>query len=133
MERCDNCLPLPIGNQSSNVWRDGGPAAFPLGGVCPICGGTGMRATESSEVVSLLVSETPKKFFLNTGVVYPDGAIQTKGYARDLPKILRCEYMIKDIEASNYIIQKYRLSGEPSMPANIAQHITFVATWERIA
>lgn len=137
MERCDNCVYNPVGKKSSNVYVTGGPIPFPLGSICPLCGGAGMRATENSDIVNLLINEDVKTFdkslkLDNTNIYYPAGTIQCKGYVRDLPKILKCDYMIKDMNLQPMMEYRYKRYGEPMVPGNIVQDYFFISLWQRI-
>ena len=132
MEACANCLPDPIGKKSSNRYRNGGPYPFPMGSICPVCGGEGYRAIEISDTVTLLINEDPKSFQSFGNVDIPQGTVQTKGFIANLPKVLKCAYLIKDINIKPYIEYRYKLAGEPLVPANIAPGKIFVANWTRI-
>jgi hypothetical protein len=132
MEPCSNCLPDPIGKKSANRWLDGGPAPFPLGSVCPMCGGEGYRANQLYDDVQLLVSENAKKFYFFGKIEIPDGSIETKFYIHDLPKVVKCDYMLLDLPNSQSLRKTYRLVGEPAIPGNIIQGRYVIALWQRI-
>ena len=101
-------------------------------GVCPLCNGQGYKAVEVSDEVVLLINEDPKSFQSFGNVDIPQGTIQTKGFIADLPKVLKCAYLIKDINIKPYIEYRYKLASEPLVPANIAPGKIFVANWTRI-
>jgi len=137
MAPCANCVIDPIGNKSSNRYVNGGPAPFPMGSICPACGGRGRIATENSRDIILLVNENPKQFdnslkLNNANIYYPDGTIQTKGFIRDLPDVLKCTEMIKDLSIQPYIEYRYKRYGEPLSPGNIVQGAFFVCLWTRV-
>jgi hypothetical protein len=137
MTACANCIPDPIGNKSSNRYNTGGPAPFPMGSICPVCGGKGQIATENSRVVTLLINEDPKQFdkslqLNNSNIYYPDGTIQAKGFIADLPDVLKCTEMIKDTNIQPYIEYRYKRYGEPLSPGNIVQGAFFISLWTRV-
>jgi hypothetical protein len=132
MQLCNNCVIDPIGNKSSNRWLDGGPMPFDLGGICPGCGGEGYHAQETYTDIQLLINEEPKKFAYFGNVSIPDGNIECKCLVEDFPKIQKCDYMEKDTRASSYLRMKYKMVGEPIMPANIVQRRFVITLWERI-
>lgn len=129
---CDNCKIDPIGKKSSNIWINGGPAPFPNGSLCPMCEGKGTIAQEVYYDVTMLIQEDPTKFEKIFSVNFPDGAIQTKCFITELPKIQQCQYMIKHLDLINVLPQKYKLFGEPLCPGNIVQSRYIVALWERV-
>lgn len=128
----NNCHYDPIGKKSSNRYLHGGPISFPMGSICPLCGGVGYKAIEVEETVTLLINEDPKTFQIFGSTAIHDGTIQTKGFIVDLPKIMKCSYMIKDLNIRPYIEYRYKLASEPLVPANIAPGKIFVANWTRI-
>ncbi len=98
-----------------------------------MCYGAGTISTENTEIISLVIEEDPTKFAnLKIMVTLPKGAIQTKGFIRDLPKILKTDTLIKDIDAQPYIEYRYKLSGEPIISDKMVQRQYFHAIWERM-
>lgn len=130
--RCINCIYDPINKRSSNIYLTGGPYPFPEGSQCPLCGGKGIIVEEAYDDVILLIQEDVSKFQKIGSLNFPDGSIQTKGFITDLPKIQRCNYMLKHVDLSSILPQKYKLSGEPICPGNIVKSRYFVCLWERM-
>jgi hypothetical protein len=60
-----------------------------------------------------------------------DVDMQAKGFIVDLPKILRCKYMIAQINLEPYITEKYILNGTPTDTSNIVQNKFFISNWKR--
>lgn len=139
---CNNCLPETIGQLPSCRWIDGGPIYFPEGSVCPLCHGEGQRAEQLTEDVVMLLAMTPREFFLRgpseflkkvpANIEVADNIIQSKGYLRDLPKILRSREMVVQPELEAMIRWRYVLAGEPVDVGNIIQGRYFVANWRRV-
>lgn len=130
---CTNCTADPIGKKSSNRYRNGGPLPFPNGSVCPLCSGAGKKALSQEENINLAIDWTPSRFVKTLDVVrLPDGAIQTKGYTRDIPKIKKCIEMIAQISLEPIIQYRFKLLGEPVDIFNIIQNRYFYCFWERI-
>lgn len=124
---CTGCGGAPAGH-----WVTGGGATVGQGAACPLCGGAGLVYTEASETVTLLVASAPAQFFRKAapGVDVPAGTIQTKGYVRDLPKILRAREMVLAPGALPHTL-RYVLDGEPVDVSNIVQGRYAVCQWRR--
>lgn len=130
---CTSCVYDPIGKKSSNRYKTGGPLPFPNGSVCPNCGGTGKKAVSQEENIDLAIDWTPSRFVKTLDLVrLPDGAIQTKGYTRDIPKIKKCIEMIAQTSLEPIIQYRFKLLGEPVDIFNIIQNRYFYCFWERI-
>jgi hypothetical protein len=132
---CANCVSDPVGKKSANRWRTGGPLPFPSGSVCPLCNGAGgHHAEELSEEVLLLCAWEPKNFWYpapGLDVRVPGGALQTKGFLSDMPKITRCDHLVFQLPVEPYAHYRYRLVGEPGDRSNIIQNRYFIANWQR--
>lgn len=131
---CTNCVSHQVGNRSVSHWRSGGPVFFPDGASCPVCGGQGKRAHESSEEISLVCEWEPKKFILplpSVDVRVPYGLLQTKGEMVHLPKVVRCDHLVVDLPMESLVRARYHLAGEPFDKHQIAQGKFFTALWER--
>lgn len=130
---CVNCVYDPIGQKSSNRYLHGGPIPFDVGN-CPMCNGNGQRADTVTENITMILYWNPKDWVkVAPNVRLPDGALQTKGYATDIPKIKRCIEMVAQVPMEGYMHMRYRLLGEPFDPYNIVPNRYFVANWERYA
>lgn len=136
---CPNCIVDPRSHASTGRYKMNGPEPFPLGDLCPICEGRGfLPGNVASDTIKLLLDFSPKQW-QNIGgspgtpdelVRLPNGLVSSKGYIEDLPKVLRCSYIIMDVNA-NYQGNRYKLYGEPILPSNIVQNKFFVANWTR--
>jgi hypothetical protein len=131
-EPCADCL-APAGGPAGATWVTGGPAPLPGAGLCPACGGTGLRAVESSETIKMQVANRPAKFWVPApaNVQVPAGTIQTKAYLTDLPKIRRAEEMVLQPELAPLIAWRYRRDGEPVDAGNIVQGRYCYTLWQR--
>lgn len=135
MTACPNCVPSPMGGQSSNRWRSGGPVPFPNTGVCPWCNGAGRRAEEQSELVHMSCEWNPKEYkrpLEDVDVRVPYSVLKTKGYLTDLPKIVRCEYLRLQIPVEGYSVRRFKLASNPGDESNIIQGRYCVAIWTQI-
>jgi len=127
---CENCIPDDMIGRGS-VYNGTGPNPFNLG-MCPLCNGTGNSQDFTSEIIRMSVNKEIKSFFGKVpNIRIPDGSIQTRGYIADLPKVLRCDHMICQVELKPYIVETYKLYGTPTDKSNIVQNTFFYATWER--
>lgn len=130
---CPNCMYDAIGQKSTNRWRTGGPMPFANGTTCPICTGTGKKASEETDTVTLKLEWEPSKFWYpvpGADIRVPGSICQTKGYVSDLPKVLRCDHVILDVNLQPVISTTFRMIKTPISPGNIIQDRYFVCTWE---
>lgn len=133
-EQCNNCLPDPIGKKSSNRYLHGGPAPFVNGQTCPLCGGEGTRAVVITESIRLKCEWDSKKFVplpAPLDIRISNSVVETKGYMRDLPKVLRADHLLFQTDMDDVRKYKYRLMREPGDKHNVLQNRYFVAYWER--
>lgn len=136
MVPCVNCVFDQIGNKSKNIYLHGGPIAFPMGSICPLCDGAGQTfAEEVSEIIRVIVHWNPKKY-MNVkldNMRIADGLISIKGHISDMPKISQMSYFIPHIELAGYANYRFRLTSEPISQGNIVQGKFFTALLERVA
>ncbi len=131
--RCENCVLDPNSGRSVGRWRHGGPMPFSASR-CPMCQGEGRKAEEVSEEMTLLCNWDARKFVTpipNVQLRAPYSLVETKGYLKDLPKLIKCDHMVFQIPVSPIVRQRFKLVGEPSDRSNIIQARYFVAVWER--
>jgi hypothetical protein len=127
---CSNCSYDPVGKKSSGFWKDG----TRIRGVCPYCGGNYYRAEEVYEDIQFSTEVNPKqfeKFPFEIPLKDPAGILQIKGYMVDLPKVMKSEYIIHDVNMKPYIEQRYKMYGEPISPSNIVKNRYFICLFER--
>ncbi len=132
MEVCSLCVVDPIGNKPANHWIHGGnmPAGQPG---CPMCGGQGYKAIQKTDTIKLSVIRNPK-YWMDIGVPIdnPDGMIQTRGYASDLPKVLLSDYMTVKDDIVQYGDARYKRHGEFVDPYRLIQNRYFMGFWKRV-
>jgi len=61
----------------------------------------------------------------------PTGYLETKGYMRDMPKIVKAIEMILAINIQAYRNYRFVLDSEPIDSSNIVQGRYFIARWKR--
>lgn len=137
---CPNCIVNRNTGLSTNRYKVGGPIPFVDGEICPVCEGSGkLVGTEGFDIVTLLIDWNPKPWLNVVGnagdapdsvVRIPNGAITTRGYMTDLPKIIKADYAVMDVN-NNYMNNHFVLSGEPISPGNIVKNRYFTAVWKR--
>lgn len=129
---CPNCIFDPQSKKSTGIYKAGGPRPFPNRTICPVCRGAGQIDTTSTEVVTLLCNWNPRDFYIfPINIEQPHSMVQTKGYIKDLPKILRARKMVLEIPIEPYTRYTFDLISEPIDPGNIIQGRYFVAIWKR--
>lgn len=130
-----SCVVDPIGKKPYGYGLHGGPLPTPNLTNCPMCGGTGKKQTEQSEVIDLAVNWHPSQYqkIGDQTIRLPAGSILTKGYINLLPKVVRAQELIVNIDLEGYIKYRYKLYGEPIDPYSIFRSHYFMAFWERIA
>jgi hypothetical protein len=136
-ERCPNCNFDSTTGRSSNVYNGVGPRPFRTG-KCPVCKGSGYLpgSQTTKQTVQLLVDWMPKPYLFATpnavgAIEIPQGIVQTKGFAADLPRILQAKYIIIDSVNTQYQTHRFRLWKEPTLSGNIVKSKYFLAFWER--
>jgi hypothetical protein len=129
-----NCVYDPIGKKSSNRYLNGGPLPFPNASVCPMCSGSGKRASEQTEIIQLAIEWNPSQWIKlgDQNIRLPDGTILTKGYINLIPKVKKAIEMIAAIDIEGLNQYRYKLYGEPVDRYSIFKYHYFEAYWERI-
>lgn len=141
IEVCDNCSFDPIGRKSSNRYKAGGPIPFPAGGICPSCGGAGMKTAETTETVRLLVTWDNKGWKDLGARGLPDGMqqqpftpnqfAQTMSGLSTWPKINRANEIVLDTDVENYIEMRCMKKGDAEL-CGMGTSRYVLAMWERI-
>jgi hypothetical protein len=135
---CPNCIINPRTGESMNRYKTGGPIPFDAGEICPVCEGRGrVQDTSLSDLINMTIDWRPKPW-MNLGqsnnsdqiVRIPSGTVTATGFSKDIPKILRADYVLLDIE-NQYITNKYKLSGDPYMFGSITNRRYFFSVWEK--
>jgi len=135
---CVNCYYDGESQRSSSVYRPGGPSPFSQGQICPVCVGVGGQLTNITEDIRMSVSFDVKTFYdfkllKDTTYRIGESIMQSRGYIADLPKVIKCEYMVGPLNTQNYIQQRFKLISQPIDVSNIVQARFFVATWKVIS
>lgn len=127
---CVNCVIDPRTGRSTGRYRQGGPSPFE--GRCPVCGGEGGLSEQASEELVLGCSWDSRRFATPCppGVRAPCSLVETKGYLRDAPKVLKAEHLVLQLPAS-VIRKRFKLLVEPGDRSNIIQGRYFHAVWEQ--
>lgn len=109
------------------------PAPF-WPGNCPLCGGKGKREQEVSENIKLLCAWDPKHFFSpvpSVEIRKPFSLLQTKGFLKDVPKLIKAQYLIFQTAIEGLFQKKFRLLSQPGDRSNIIQNRYFICEWEQ--
>jgi hypothetical protein len=141
---CPNCIIDPRTRESTNLYKTGGPIPFPKGQHCPVCDGKGrLVGTGSSDLIKMTIEWNPKPW-MNIGLTsgggnegdrlvrLPAGIVLSRGYIKDLPKILKADYCVLDI-TNPFSDNKFKLNGEPWVLGAFVKNRYFGAVWERSA
>ena len=96
LEECPNCFLDAKTGRSINIYKSGGPAAFPNHTTCPWCNGEGRLRVPVEETIRLRVYYNPKDFIPGLPVEAKDAVVQVIGYLTDLPKLERATEVILD-------------------------------------
>lgn len=133
---CPNCIVNTQTGQSTNRYKPGGPVPFPRGEICPVCNGTGkITGTDNYDIATFMIDWEPKNWQIvlattNNTPRIPGAVAATQGFVTDLPKVIRADYVILDIE-SNYTSNRYTLAKEPISIYNFIRNRYFMAYWVR--
>lgn len=132
---CGGCTStLPPG--SENKWITGGPAPN-INQNCFSCGGAGSVFVEPVEELRLLIAWYEKDYFIDIEkkekmISAPQGKIQTKGYLKDLHKVMRANYMLVQTNLEGMLRLKFERDGDPVDPSNIVSDRYFLLNWKRV-
>lgn len=132
---CPNCVFDSTNQRGGLTFKNGGSVPFPNGTICPVCNGKDLKISQTSEVINMLCAWEPKNFWHpipSLDIRVPFSLVQTKGYLIDLPKLVKCDYMIFDVDIEGYVSQKFKLVSMPGDRSNIIQGRYFVCTWEQV-
>lgn len=136
--KCPNCGWDAANKRSNNHYRPGGPQPFPDGSLCPVCMGKGVIETEVSQTIVMLCNWNAKSWLSmpgidlsNVNLQLPGGAVQTKGFVRDMERVLQSRKMVIDTPNEGLRRYLFTLEGEPITPGNIIQGRYFIALWKR--
>lgn len=127
---CNNCVYDNMLNQSSNIYNNTGPANFPAGTVCPVCGGFGKVDYDSSETIYLAVI-LDSKYWLNWGpkfVNIPNISAQTLCKVSLLNKINNCVQAVLNTSLPSDNL--YTKAGAPT-PLGFGNHDYILTNWTR--
>lgn len=128
--QCVNCVFDSIGRKSANKYAHGGPAPFNFG-ICPVCGGSGYRETESFDTIKLRVYYTPRDFKKISGnVEVPMGGLMVIGFLTDVFKLKNSARVIVNSTLEGVASGAYELSGEPQ-PWGFKRNRYFMAVLQR--
>jgi hypothetical protein len=134
---CPNCILNPRTGISMNKYKAGGPVPFIAGDTCPVCNGAGkIPGTETFDIITMSIDWEPKPWASIGGensnlIRIPSGMVSTRGFIKDLPKVIRGDYCILDIN-DQYITNEYKLYGSPYVLGAITNNRYFIAVWKRI-
>jgi hypothetical protein len=111
---CPNCFFSTITQRSNNIYKPGGPIPFTNGSICPYCNGAGIKKESATESITVKAYADPKDW-VDIGVPIKEGdsMIQIWGFADDIPKLRRAEYVELFLQTKNYWEYKGRLEGKP--------------------
>jgi hypothetical protein len=139
-EVCPNCIVNPKTGESTGRYKEDGPVPFELGEVCPVCDGRGrIQGTGSYDIIKLTIDWNPKPY-MNIGsgtgaegdrlVRVAGGMVFTRGFLTDLPKVLKADYIIFDVN-NQYQTNQFKLYGDPFPLGGFVKRRYFGAIWER--
>lgn len=121
---CVNCI-QPVGSNTNNVYRHGGPMPFDFGS-CPMCGGGGYKEEENTESIRLRIYWSRADWIRIAGsIVSDDAEVMIIGYMADVVKVRQAAHIIL---AKNNNEADYRASlvGQPN-PWGFGRDRYFVA------
>jgi hypothetical protein len=136
---CPNCIVDPKTGRSTGRPKPNPIIPFTVGTTCPICDGRGkLVGTEGYSIVKMSINWNPREWITmwpqaanaDSIVRLAGGVATSRGYITDLPKILRADSVVLDID-NNFMNNHFVLSGEPISPGNIVKNRYFTALWKR--
>lgn len=133
-EECINCLFNPATGVSANYHRDGGPIFFPPNNTCPMCNGAGVKLIEQKETIKLRLiwKDKIERVDNKLPIVIPGALLETRGYTRDVPKILKAIFLETQTPTQGYKTTQYKRVTFPGDKYSIIQNRYFSCQWEQI-
>ena len=125
---CSNCIYDPILNQSLNKYNGTGPADFPEGSLCPVCGGFGKIDYDTSEIVYLAVI-LDSKYWLNWGPSFvnaPNISAQTLCSISLINKLNNCVQAVLNTNLPSNNL--YTKAAAPT-PLGFGNHDYILTNW----
>lgn len=88
--------------------------------------------SENTEIITALVKYNPSDY-RNFGlrIDKPEGIVRLKTFLTDVPSILRCEFMIPNVNSKGFVNTKYQLLREP-IPIGLKIDRYAISFWARI-
>ncbi|MFQ3578577.1 MAG: hypothetical protein SNJ71_00370 [Bacteroidales bacterium] len=127
---CAHCNFDTIGQKPGNFFLDG--SRLTTNPICPSCGGQGKKFIQKSEIIKMTINVSLKQWDIRSGNIrLPDSIIETRVLREDVPKILKCDYAVIDVDSAVFRQYKYRLYSEPINKFMIVDNF-FIALWKRI-
>jgi len=132
--RCDNCVFDPTSNRSSNRPSSGAPVPFQAGSTCPLCSGRGLKESAATEDLTLKVNWEFKKFVrppADLKLRQPHSVCEVKSFMVDLPKLLKADSLLINLDTQGVIRHSFVLMGEPGDPSSMVPGRYALSYWER--
>lgn len=130
---CPNCYIDPNTGVSSGRYKSGGPIPFTTGNICPYCGGRGHIEDNIEETLNMCVYYTAKDFkkiVPNVEIEIPAGAILTKFYTSDYPKVQKAVQLSVNSNISNIVDYRFKRYKEV-IPSGFKGERYMLQFWER--
>jgi len=128
---CPNCYIDPNTGKSNSRHKSGGPIPFATSSICPYCNGLGQIQVNVDETVYLCVYFSPKDFKkLAPNIEVPAGAMLTKGYMSDYPKIQKAIELSVHSNTEGITNFRYKRFKEV-IPSGFKSDRYFLQFWER--
>ena len=132
---CANCILDTNAGISSNKYKVGGPASFPVGSICPMCAGRGFIPVESTEQFNVATIFKRSKFILLGGAVDVNEIdAQTICAATNYTKLTRAKYVILNASPLGYDTQdnnRYQRLGNP-MSLGFGDDRYILTNWKKV-
>lgn len=107
-EDCTNCISNR--NGSLGIYKSGGVYPFDNGSICPLCDGMGYKMVETSESGNARMYYDKKYWTnLNIPINIANASAQMIFTTNDIPKILKCKYIIPSYYPNLDALQGQRL------------------------
>lgn len=130
---CPNCILDANARISSNQYKPGGASSFVTGSICPVCGGVGFIAVDSSTTLNLaVIPNDGRSKFIKTALKLneADYYVQTISKAETFPTLQNAKEIVFDTSIEGFGRYTFERFGDPT-PLNFGNTPYLVTHWIR--
>jgi hypothetical protein len=131
--QCPNCILDNNARVSANQYKPGGPVSFATGSICPMCGGIGFIASDTSETFNMaIIYGYNRTKFIQTGQNLKEGVFYVQSVCKldRFPNLKNAKEAVFDTSVEGIGKYKFERYGDPT-PVNFGTTPYIVTNWTR--